>query len=429
MSSSVLAITLIVVLIVGAVVFVVLSSRSGRAAKEFRVPRGPRAGQWSRELTDDAETGLAPGFRPRFTPRYPTNEDQWADNFPSGFDAGVTGPDVNRETEEIAPPTSLAEHPLRPNTPGQVVRPGRSEPAGDPDLAPSGPPIPGSSGLIAASHGRAGPASLPPLESYEPRQLGVYRILGRLGQGGYGNVYLGVDPAGRKVAIKTIRAEFAAAGDYRERFRREALAASRVARHSTAEILDFDGQGPLPYLVTEYIEGPTLSAWVRGNGPLHGSTLEQLAVAVASALAAIHQAGIIHRDLKPQNVLMSHTGPRVVDFGIARATDASEVFSRGTTTVGTPGFMAPEQFRGQPPASPKTDIFAWGALVAFAGTGAPPFGGGDIATIMYRTLDAEPVLEGLDAALSHLVRRALAKDPAARPDVSMVLEHLNKRRG
>jgi serine/threonine protein kinase len=267
-----------------------------------------------------------------------------------------------------------------------------------------------------------------PLGPYEPRQLGGYRLLSRLGHGGFGNVYFGVDSTGRRVAVKMIRPELVTDAMFRERFRREAESAKRVARRSTAEVLDFDDRGPLPYLVTEFIDGPTLYAWIRDNGPMRGSTAEQLAVSVASALVAIHEAGIVHRDLKPSNVLLSPAGPRVIDFGISRTTDSSDLFSRGTTRVGTLGYMAPEQFDGRA-VSAKTDVFAWGALTAFAGTGTPPFGTGTDAVLLSRTLTAEPQLDGLEPSLRRLARRSLDKDPDRRPDAAELLSLMNDSHG
>jgi len=260
----------------------------------------------------------------------------------------------------------------------------------------------------------------------DPRRIGRYRLLRRLGEGGFGTVFLGIDGTGRRVAIKMILPEYVADSDRRERFRREAARAKRVPLHSTAEVLDFD-DGPRPYLVTEFIDGPTLTSYVRSNGPMRGSDLEQLAISVATALKAIHSAGIIHRDLKPANVLLSATGARVIDFGISWALDASSDVSRGTTKAGTYGYMAPEQFDDRP-VSVKTDVFAWGALVAFAGTGAPPFGGGSAPAVMNRTLEKDPVLTGLDSRLMPLVLRALEKDPRRRPEVDGLLAVLNRAR-
>ncbi len=281
--------------------------------------------------------------------------------------------------------------------------------------------------LSATSRPESGVPGAPllgvPLESGDSRWLGGYQVLSRLGRGGFGSVYLGVDNAGQRVAIKVIRPDLVAHAGFRERFRREAASAQRVARHSTAEVLDFDEAGPQPYLVTEFIDGPTLSAWVQEHGAMRGSSVEQLAIAVASALADVHRAGIIHRDFKPSNVLLSATGPRVIDFGISRALDDSEMFSFGTTKIGTLGYMAPEQIKGEV-VTQKSDVFAWGAVVAFAATGTSPFGGGEVQTIIWRTLNLSPDLSAMDPPLRSLARRALDKEPGRRPSVADLLAEL-----
>ncbi len=271
------------------------------------------------------------------------------------------------------------------------------------------------------------PSNVKPRRNNDPLRLGRYWVLGVLGEGGMGTVYYGYAEDSRPVAIKVVKTEHAENTEFRERFRREADNARRVALFSTAQVLDFNVDAPRPFLVTEFISGPTLAQWVREHGAMTGSNLEQLAVAVAIALQAIHNAGIVHRDLKPSNVLMSPTGPRVIDFGIARALDASARFSRGTSRIGTLGYMAPEQIRGKE-ITPSADVFAWGGITAFAGTGNQPFGTGDEVTLMYRTLDEEPILNGLEPTLRPLVERAMHKEPTERPAVRDILDSLlNKR--
>ncbi len=261
-----------------------------------------------------------------------------------------------------------------------------------------------------------------PLRFEDPSQLGAYRLLRRLGQGGMGAVYLGENQAGVKVAIKVIHPHLASNEEFRERFRSEVELARQVARFSTAPILDSDTSADPPYIVTEFIDGPTLSAAVKEQGPLSGSQLHALGVGIAGALTAIHSVGIVHRDLKPANVLLSRFGPRVIDFGIARAKDAVSGFTRTGQYIGSPSYMAPEQFRGEP-ITPAADLFAWGAVMAFAGTGRQPFGTSTEAAL-YRVVYGEADLDGLDPQLMALVQRTLSKDPAQRPTAQQLLDML-----
>jgi serine/threonine protein kinase len=191
----------------------------------------------------------------------------------------------------------------------------------------------------------------------------------------------------RLVAIKVIKAQFAHDPEFAQRFHREAQAASQVPAFCTARVLDAGADANRPFLVTEFIAGPTLEAAVETNGPLAPSDLEGLAVGMAAALSAIHSANIIHRDLKPSNVLLSPVGPRVIDFGVARPLEAAKTHSN--LLIGTPAFMPPERFTGTG-IGPTTDIFAWGGVLAYASSGEPPFGDGDMTTLMYRVIDHEP---------------------------------------
>ncbi|MBL7522243.1 protein kinase [Frankia sp. CNm7] len=276
-------------------------------------------------------------------------------------------------------------------------------------------------------------AGLAPLEEDDPRALGPYRLLGRLGDGGMGSVYLArrqvtTEPTatadeGPLVAVKVIRPDLARIPEFRERFLREGQAARRVARFCTAEVLDISTDGPRPYLVTEYIDGPTLWTAVRDGGPMAVAGLERLAVAVASALSAIHAAGVVHRDLKPGNILLSPSGARVIDFGIARALESTTTITHGS--IGTPGFMAPEQALGQP-ATTAADVYAWGAVVVFAATGRAPFGEGPTPVILRRVATQAPDLTGVPADLRPLVARAMAKNPADRPTADELLLLLHR---
>jgi serine/threonine protein kinase len=250
-----------------------------------------------------------------------------------------------------------------------------------------------------------------------PAAIGPYRILERLGEGGMGTVYLGTDDSDRKVAIKVIRKEHAADPMYRARFESEVSAAQRVRPFCTAPVLDADPNADPPYLVTEFVSGSSLQQ----AAPLRGADLEALAVGMATALTAIHDAGIVHRDLKPANVLLSPYGPRVIDFGIARAVDSVRLTATGGV-IGTPAFMSPEQLDGRD-VGPASDVFAWGATLAFAASGAPCFDGSTLP-IMHQILHGEPNLRGLDGPLLAVVRATLDKDPASRPTAQQLVERL-----
>jgi predicted Ser/Thr protein kinase len=262
-----------------------------------------------------------------------------------------------------------------------------------------------------------------PLEQDEPRVLGPYRLLGRLGRGGMGTVYLGAEPDGRRVAVKVINRDLAGEQAFLTRFRQEVTAAQRVHRFCTAPVLDAGLDQDPPYIVTEYIDGPSLEQTVGDKGPLPGSDLEGVAVGVATALAAIHGAGIVHRDLKPANVLLSSTGPRVIDFGIARALDAPNGPTRTGQFVGTPAYIAPEVLRGEA-VEQASDVFSWGCVVTYAGTGRPPFHGRTVAETFQRISHEEPDLDGLDPRLREIVAAALGKDPRRRPTARQILTRL-----
>lgn len=253
------------------------------------------------------------------------------------------------------------------------------------------------------------------------RVIGGYTLRRVLGRGGMGEVHLASTPTGGLAAVKVIHPELARDPAFRRRFEREVAAARRVARFCTAPVLDAGMDGDLAYLVTEYVKGPDLALAVREQGPLQGSNLEALAVGIATALHAIHGAGVIHRDLKPSNVLLSPLGPRVIDFGIAQLVDADSLASQAI--LGTPAFMAPEQVRGEA-LSPATDVYAWGGVIAFAGTGRLPFGGGAPAEVLYRIVNDGPALDGLDQRMRGLVEWAMAKDPARRPTAQQLLAEL-----
>ncbi|MEU6780854.1 glycoside hydrolase family 6 protein [Nonomuraea angiospora] len=262
--------------------------------------------------------------------------------------------------------------------------------------------------------------TLEALRDGDPRQVGPYTLLVRLGEGGMGVVYLGQAPDGTRVAVKLIHARMDAHADFRRRFAREVAAAKRVARFCTAPVLDADVEGDVAYLVTEYVEGPSLGDAVRESGPLKGSALDGLAAAMAMALRAIHGAGVVHRDLKPSNVLLSQVGPKVIDFGIAQLMDAE----MSSAVVGTPSYMSPEQVSGAT-IGPASDIFSWGCTVAYAASGKPPFGSGSVPTILLRILNEAPELDGLSGPLRDLVLASLTKNPRERPTAQDLMDHLS----
>ncbi|WP_052809248.1 serine/threonine-protein kinase [Streptomonospora alba] len=268
------------------------------------------------------------------------------------------------------------------------------------------------------------PKNLEPLAAGDPATIGPYVLAGRLGSGGMGTVYLGRTPEkGAQVAIKVIRPELAFDEPTRARFRDEMENARRVASFCTAKVLDhgtFEGR---PYMVTEYIAGTALAEHVSEHGALDSSTLHGFALGIAAALAAIHRTGLVHRDLKPANVLLSLSGPRVIDFGIARAMNTSANHTQTGIVMGSPGWMAPEQLLEEN-VTTSADIFAWGCLVAFAGSGVHPFGNGDAMTLGKRVLFAEPQIGGLDSPLDRLVAQALAKEPERRPKAQDLLLEL-----
>ncbi|WP_218004603.1 glycoside hydrolase family 6 protein [Microtetraspora niveoalba] len=262
-----------------------------------------------------------------------------------------------------------------------------------------------------------------PLRDGDPREAGGYTLLRRLGQGGMGAVYLGRAPDGRQVAVKLIHPQWAADPGFRRRFTREITAAQRVARFCTAPVLAADVEGDTAYLVTEYVPGPTLQQAVRAGGPLTGASLEAVAVNVAVALRAIHDAGVVHRDLKPANVILSPVGPKVIDFGIAQLAEPGAHTS--AAIVGTPAYMPPEQARGER-VTPASDIFAWGALVAYAASGHPPFGDGTPPSVIYRIVHHEPDLTALEPHLRTIVAHTLAKEPTHRPTARQLLDTLTR---
>lgn len=259
-----------------------------------------------------------------------------------------------------------------------------------------------------------------PLTGRDPRTAGPYRLLGRLGQGGQGVVYLGVDGDDRRVAVKMLSIDLRQDTRARARFAKEIAAAQRVATFCTAQVLEAELDAEPPYVVSEYIEGLTLHRHVRENGPLAGNALYRLAVGTATALAAIHQAGVVHCDFKPDNVILGGDGPRVIDFGIARALGSETMTGN---VMGTVPYMAPERFRNVD-VGPSCDVFGWAATMGFASSGRGPFGHDSMATVMARVLHEEPDLSNLTGPLLSLVQECLAKDQHTRPSAEQVLLRL-----
>jgi serine/threonine protein kinase len=258
----------------------------------------------------------------------------------------------------------------------------------------------------------------------DPLRVGPYRIVGRLGSGGMGWVYLGRSASGRALALKVVRPELASDQQFRDRFAREVEAARAVSGAFTAAVVDADTGGDPPWLATLYVAGPSLAEAVRGDGPLSESAARRLGAGLAEALQAIHAAGVVHRDLKPANVLLAEDGPRVIDFGISRFGGSNSITTVGTV-LGTPPFMSPEQFRGEL-AGPPSDVFALGAVLAFAVTGNSPFGSG--SGVMYRILHEQPDLDSVPDGLRPLVERCLAKAPGDRPTPAGLLDELLRGR-
>jgi serine/threonine protein kinase len=246
-----------------------------------------------------------------------------------------------------------------------------------------------------------------------PERLGPYRVIRQLGQGGMGVVYLATDDSGQQVAVKALHPQMAQEENARRRLAREVETMHRVRSQYVAEVLGADLEGNTPYIVTRYVPGLTLDAVVSAGGPLSGAALRRLAYGLARALGAVHAAGVVHRDLKPGNVMISDGEPVVIDFGIAQLAETTRLTMTGMF-MGTPGYLAPEVIEGHD-SGPASDVHSWGATVAFAALGRPPFGSGTFEAIFFRIMHGQPDLSSLPSSLRPLVNRALARDPASRP--------------
>jgi eukaryotic-like serine/threonine-protein kinase len=264
--------------------------------------------------------------------------------------------------------------------------------------------------------------SLAALQADDPRRVGPYLLLGRLGSGGMGRVYLARSPGGRQVAVKVIRPQLAEDEGFRARFAREVSAARKVGGLFTAQVVDADLDSPVPWLVTAYVPGTSLQEAVERKGPLPTATLLALAAGLAEGLTAIHTAGVIHRDLKPSNVLLAPDGPRIIDFGISSAADATSLTGTGFM-IGSPGFMSPEQAEGMP-VGPASDIFSLAGVLIFAARGEGPFGSGDTAALLYRVVHGTPNLDQVPDRIQPLLGRCLSRDAARRPTAAEFLAEL-----
>lgn len=260
-----------------------------------------------------------------------------------------------------------------------------------------------------------------PLRPGDPAVIGPHRLLGRLGQGGMGTVFLAVSPDERAVAVKVLRDPVGDA-EARRRFRQELAALRRVRGPHLVEVLDADVDADTPYLVTRFVPGRRLDELVSVEGPLEGGPLRTVARGVADALTTLHRADIVHRDLTPANVLVLDGSPQVIDLGLATAADVAAM-TRSGLVVGTPGYLAPEQVTGRP-VTAATDVHAWGATVALAGTGRPPYGTGRPEAVLYRTVHGEPDLDGLPTDLRELVEAAMSAEPTRRPRAAELLAEL-----
>ncbi|MGW2195831.1 serine/threonine-protein kinase [Streptosporangium sp. NPDC001682] len=242
-------------------------------------------------------------------------------------------------------------------------------------------------------------------------RLGPYRLLRRLGEGGMGVVHLAVDPQGRQVAVKVLRAEVAGDDVARRRLSREVETMRRVRSEHIAEVIDADVTGHRPYIVTRYVAGQPLDEVIKQDGPMELPALLRVAHGVASALAAVHSVGVIHRDLKPGNVLILDGQPVLIDFGIAQAVDATRLTQTGMF-IGTPGYLAPEIIEGHE-AGPEVDVHAWAGTLVFAATGQPPFGKGTLEMIFYNITAGKANVEAVPRELQPVLRAALQRDPAS----------------
>ncbi|WP_395292378.1 serine/threonine protein kinase [Kitasatospora hibisci] len=278
---------------------------------------------------------------------------------------------------------------------------------------------------MAERHDQSDPLDgLSPLAPGDPSELGSYRLLGRLGHGGMGIVYLARSATGRAAAVKVLRPELLSESGAQARFHREIAVVSRVPDDFTAPFLDAEIDEHGVWMATAFIPGLSLQQSVSAFGPLPPGSLYALWYGLLRALHSIHTAGVVHRDLKPSNVLLTTQGPRLIDFGISALNGSTSLTSTGAI-LGTPGYMGPEQVAGRPDVGPETDIFALGAVMGFAAAGTPPFDGDNVISVIFDVLHGTPRLSALPADLDTWVRACLSKEPAHRPTVDSLLRTLS----
>ncbi|KPI10277.1 serine/threonine protein kinase [Actinobacteria bacterium OV450] len=262
------------------------------------------------------------------------------------------------------------------------------------------------------------------LKAGDPAAVGPYRITARLGAGGMGQVYLGESRSGRRVAVKVVRPEIASDPGFRARFRREVEAAKAVGGFWTATVVDADPEAETPWVASDYIPAPDLAQRVREHGPLPEDAVWRLGAGIAEALHSVHRAGLVHRDLKPANILLTENGPRLIDFGIAKALNGATVLTRTGVAIGTAGFMSPEQARGDGVGT-ASDVFSLGTVLCFAATGRMPFGEGSAAELLYRVVHETPDLDQVPAGLRTVLGGCLEKRADARPSAEELLSVLS----
>src|SRR5580658_4791900 len=264
------------------------------------------------------------------------------------------------------------------------------------------------------------------LQAGDPGQIGAFRLLGRLGEGGMGRVFLGESPGGRKVAIKVVHPHYANDPEFRRRFAREVATARQVGGFHTASVVGADPDADPPWMATAYIAGPSLAEAITQGGPLDEAGVRRLGAALAEGLAAIHDCGLIHRDLKPGNVILADDGPRIIDFGIAKGADATALTGSGAV-IGTLRYMSPEQLNGLE-LTPQSDVFSLGTVLAFAATGHDPFQAPTMPAVITRILTGPPDLDPLTGDLRGIIGDCLAKDPGGRPSPGDLLARFSNRR-
>ncbi|MFI6578951.1 serine/threonine-protein kinase [Nocardiopsis sp. NPDC050513] len=265
-----------------------------------------------------------------------------------------------------------------------------------------------------------------PLLPVDPGHIGRYRLTHRLGAGGMGQVYLALTPSGRQLVVKVIRPEYAEDDEFRARFAREAEAARHVGGFHTAQVVDADPGADAPWIATAYIPGPSLHAAVRADGPMRGPELRALVLGLAEGLEAVHACGLVHRDLKPENIILAQDGPRIIDFGIARPLDATNLTATGAV-FGTLAYMSPEQTEGQR-VGPASDVFSLGTVLAFAATGANPFAAESMAATVRRLIGPPPPLVGVSDDVAGLITACWARDPGTRPTPGRLLDSSGAQR-